>query len=206
MADADGGDGSVRTGVHEEVEPSVASAGEEHGQDSASSSQDHAEGDGREQKRGFSNSTSGRKNSTASWGDWDCSWDEDRHWGDQWRGDGWRGWRSGWHSSWDDDHSRDDDDYQDETWDEWSHDPWAEAWKKKRDGDGARRSCGHVTTIETATDDQEIALPRQMVELNSDRYTTDLTGVAKVEVCGVDGSTLPAATRVTQVATTTRTV
>ena len=56
--------------------------------------------------------------------------------------DGAAGAHAGWHGSWDDDHSRDDDDYQDETWDEWSHDPLAEAWKKKRDGDGARRSGG----------------------------------------------------------------
>ena len=142
MADADGGDGSVRVDGHEEVEPSVASAREEHGQDSASSSQEHADGDGREPKRGFSNSTSGNWNSTASWGDWDCSWEEDRHWSDQWRSGGWRGWRSGWHGSWDDDNSWGDDDYQDDDWDDWSHDPWAEAWKKKQEDDGARRHGG----------------------------------------------------------------
>ena len=143
MGDADGGDGSVRVDGHEEVESSVAGAGEEQGQDSASSSQEHAEGDGRGSKRGFSNSTSGKWNSAASWGDWDCSWEEDRHWNDQWRSGGWRGWRSGWQGSWDEDRSWDDDDYQDEDWDDWSHDPWAEAWKKKQEDDGVRRHGGH---------------------------------------------------------------
>ena len=173
MGDADGGDGSVRVDGHEEVESSVAGAGEEQGQDSASSSQEHAEGDGRGSKRGFSNSTSGKWNSTASWGDWDCSWEEDRHWNDQWRSGGWRGWRSGWQGSWDEDKSWDDDDYQDEDWDDWSHDPWAEAWKKKRKMTERVGMAAIVNTTETATDDRETELPRQMVERNGDLGATD---------------------------------
>ena len=60
MATFEGGDGSVRTGDPDEVAAFVEGAHEERSQDSASSNHDRAESDGRGQKRGFSNSTSGR--------------------------------------------------------------------------------------------------------------------------------------------------
>ena len=135
MASHDGGDGSVLTGDPEEVTAPVNGAAEESSQDSASSSQDRGEDDSRGQKRGFSNSTSGRWDSSASWGDWDHRWEEDGHWENQWRRDGWSGWRSGWQWTWDDrDETQDDEDYGDDDDGTWRHDPWAAAWQKKQAG------------------------------------------------------------------------
>ena len=172
MDDADGGDGSVRVDGHEEVELSVAGAGEEHGQDSASSSQEHAEGDGRESKRGFSNSTSGKWNSTASWGDWDCSWEEDigvTNGGVVDGADGALGGKAlGMKTS-----PGTMTTTRTKTGTTGPTIPGPRPGRRSRKMTERSGMTAIVNTIETATGDRETELPRQMVERNGDLGATD---------------------------------
>ena len=134
MAAFDGGDGSVRTGDPEEAAPSVASAAEVHSQVSASSNAEHEGEESETKKRGCSNSTSGRWDSTASWGERDYHWESDRHWDDQWRQSDWRGWNVGWKRSWfGHDRYWEEDDYESDDEDDWGLDPWAAAWRQKQE-------------------------------------------------------------------------
>ena len=134
MAAFDGGDGSGRTGDPEEAAPSVASAAEVHSQVSASSNVEHEGEESETKKRGCSNSTSGRWDSTASWGERDYHWESDRHWDDQWRRSDWRGWNAGWKRSWfGHDRYWEEDDYESDDEDDWGPDPWAAAWRQKQE-------------------------------------------------------------------------
>ena len=144
MAAFDGGDGSVLTGDPDEAAASVSGAVDERSQDSASNSREQAEDEGRGQKRGFSNSTSGRWDSSASWGDWDHHWEDSSHWGGQWKRDDWHSWQSGWQWSWNDrDGNQDDEDCGEDDDEAWGPDPWAVAWERKQveqgDWRGGRR-------------------------------------------------------------------
>ena len=181
------------TGDPEGQAASVAADAEEHSQGCASSSQGRAEDDSGEQKRGFSNSTSGRWASSDSWGDWDHQWDEEYHWKGQWgrqlarlalgmdrvverlrrparrlRPRRRRSWRVG---------SR----------------PLGHGARNKMDeAIGAAAAGENLFGAETVAEPTE--LRRQMVEMALVESTTDRTDIVIRQLFGVDGSTSPTMT------------
>ena len=142
MSAVDGGDGSV---LHDGEQPPgdnafVGQDVEDRSQDLTGSTEDQGD-ERRDGERGASNSTSGKRDSTASWGEHSYHRGEDRYWERQWHDDSWRDdsgwWRSKdsrWKDAWNEDDSYDheyDDDGDSQSWD-----PWADAWNKKQKSDG----------------------------------------------------------------------
>ena len=134
MSAVDGGDGSV---LHDDDQPAADSVpldreGEDRSQESSSST--HEQGDCKGPERRTSNSTSGRWDSSTSWGEPSYHWGEDRHWRGQWRGDSWQNdkeWKWSSEDRWDDAWRGDLDNEGDDQGQDW--DPWADAWSRKQD-------------------------------------------------------------------------
>ena len=141
MSAVDGGDGSVLQGDEQPAgdSASVVAESNDHSQDLPGSAKEQGE-ECRGRRRGGSNSTSGRWDSTTSWGEHSYRRGDDRHWKQQWQDDSWSDdrnwwWQSDdqWKDAWDDedDYCDDDEDDDNQSWD-----PWASAWNKKQKGDG----------------------------------------------------------------------
>ena len=142
MSAVDGGDGSVLQGEDQPAADSVSldREGEDCSQESTGST--HEQVDGKEPGRRTSNSTSGRWDSSTSWGEQGYHWGDDRHWRGQWRSGSWQNDNEckgssddRWDDAWRDDPDNEDDD-QGQGWD-----PWADAWNRKQD-DSSWRSGG----------------------------------------------------------------
>ena len=141
MSAVDGGDGSVLQGDEQPAgdSASVVAEGDDRSQDLPGSAKEQGE-ECRDRRRGASNSTSGRWDSTTSWGEPSYRRGDDRYWRQQWQDDSWNDDKNWWWSSddqwkdtWDDedDYCDDDEDDDNQSWD-----PWASAWNKKQKGDG----------------------------------------------------------------------
>ena len=149
MSAVDGGDGSVLQGEEQLAGDSASVHRESDDQSQAPSVSKEQGDDGRDWERGASNSTSGRRDSSATWGEQSYR-RGDRYWGRQWRDNSWfdnRSWwwtkDDQWSDSWDDEDSYDQDYCDDEEDDDNpSWDPWAEAWNRRQRSGGQWQNCG----------------------------------------------------------------